>query len=229
MRATKCQPHFVRDYRRFVRELLKHSSDREAAMAKAVGGDDYYAVGAAERDVLTTLGLKRGDYLIDVGCGSGRLATALRSGPAIRYLGTDVVPELVAFARERCADQCWRFEVVEGLTIPEEDGKADFVTFFSVLTHLRRREALAYLQEAKRVLKPRGRIVVSYLDPLTLPPFYLARFLCSQAVYLAFGRGIKGVLSTKSGVRKLALRLGLHVHFIGPAVGQEVCILSRGA
>jgi SAM-dependent methyltransferase len=228
MHVTKTRPHFVRDYERFVRKLLKNSEGREAAMAKAVGGGDYYSIGAAEREVLSSLGLKRGDYVIDVGCGSGRLATALENGPTVRYLGTDVVGELLAFARERCAGPDWRFEVVDGLTIPEGDGRADFVTFFSVLTHLRRREALSYLLEAKRVLKPSGRIVVSYLDPWTLPRSYLARFFCSQCLYLAFGRGVKGVLSTRSGMRKMALELGLKVQFMGPAVGQEVCVFSRG-
>ena len=38
------------------------------------------------------------------------------------------------------------------------------VCFFSVFTHLLQEESFLYLEEARRVLKPGGRIVVSYLD-----------------------------------------------------------------
>ncbi len=48
--------------------------------------------------------------------------------------------------------------------IPESDEVADMVCFFSVFTHLMEEESFLYLREAKRVLKPAGRIVASYLD-----------------------------------------------------------------
>jgi ubiquinone/menaquinone biosynthesis C-methylase UbiE len=48
--------------------------------------------------------------------------------------------------------------------IPEKDGEADFVCFFSVLTHLLHEQGFVYLQEAKRVLKPGGKIVFSFLE-----------------------------------------------------------------
>jgi ubiquinone/menaquinone biosynthesis C-methylase UbiE len=222
-------PHYVRDYQRWVSGLLDGRCDRDAAMARAVGGGDYHAIGEAERGVLLTLGLKAGDSVIDVGCGSGRLATALdRSGPEVHYLGTDVVPELVAYARKSCAAPAsWRFSVVSGLTIPEEDWRADFVVFFSVFTHLSRDERLTYLKDAKRVLKRDGKIVVSYLDPATVTLSYVVRFLCSQAAYVMFGRGVKGVLSSKSGMRKLAERAGMNIEFIDSFIGQSIGVLTH--
>jgi SAM-dependent methyltransferase len=48
--------------------------------------------------------------------------------------------------------------------IPEADGVAEMVCFFSVFTHLVQEESFLYLQEAERVLKPGGRIIASYLD-----------------------------------------------------------------
>lgn len=222
-------PHYVRDYRRWVSGLLDGRCDRDAAMARAVGGGDYQAIGEAERNVLVALGLRAGDSVIDVGCGSGRLATALdRSGPAVRYLGTDVVAELASYARTRCASRTsWRFAVVNGLTIPEQEGTADFIVFFSVFTHLVHDERLAYLKDAKRVLKGDGRIVVSYLDPASIAPSYLVRFLCSQAAYLMFGRGVRSFLSTRSGMRKLAEQVGMNIEFVNSSVGQNVSVFSR--
>jgi len=68
------------------------------------------------------------------------------------------------YARTLVAKQDWRFEVAKGLTIPEQDRQADIVCFFSVLTHLLHEESYLYLLEAKRVLKPGGKIVASFLD-----------------------------------------------------------------
>ena len=50
------------------------------------------------------------------------------------------------------------------MLIPEQDGVADFVAFFSVGTHLLNEEFFVYLEEARRVLRPGGRIVLSFLD-----------------------------------------------------------------
>ena len=38
------------------------------------------------------------------------------------------------------------------------------IVFFSVLTHLSRRESLDYLRDAERALKVGGKIIVSFLD-----------------------------------------------------------------
>jgi ubiquinone/menaquinone biosynthesis C-methylase UbiE len=80
-------------------------------------------------------------------------------------LGTDVVPELLEFARKECGRGDWTFKVVDSIEIPEEDGVADFVVFFSVFIHLTEKESYRYLQETKRVLRKNGTIVISYLDP----------------------------------------------------------------
>jgi SAM-dependent methyltransferase len=58
----------------------------------------------------------------------------------------------------------WRFELVSRPEIPEADGTADWVTFFSVLTHLSPRDSYRYLREARRVLRRGGTIVFSVLE-----------------------------------------------------------------
>jgi SAM-dependent methyltransferase len=154
-------PHFVADYHAMVRELTSQLGHEEA-MRAGVGGS-FEAVGRGEVELLRYLGLADGQMVMDVGCGSGRLAIPLAKAFAVTYHGSDIVPEFLDHAR-RQAPASYRFTLVDGLTIPERDDSADIVTFFSVATHLMHHETYLYLEEARRVAKPGGRIVVSFLD-----------------------------------------------------------------
>src|SRR2546425_10795787 len=98
-------------------------------MKSAVGGE-FEAIGILQRELLIQFGLKKNGYVIDVGCGSGRLAKPLSEYLSGGYLGIDIVPELVGYARSIVHRPDWRFEVAKGLSIPEEDGKADIVCLF---------------------------------------------------------------------------------------------------
>ncbi len=164
-RDNRVMPNARLSYLEHMTNLLA-KNDREKAMSLAVGGD-YEVMGEALRERLVRFGLQPNDYLIDVGCGSGRVAFAFARSDfrdTLRYLGVDIVPEMLAFAAEKCQRPHWRFELVTELRIPESDGQADMVCFFSVFTHLMQEESYLYLEEARRVLRPGGRIVASYLD-----------------------------------------------------------------
>ena len=64
----------------------------DQAMHLAIGGE-FETMGAIECDILRHFGLASTGYLIDVGCGSGRLAKPLSSYLKGRYLGIDIVPD----------------------------------------------------------------------------------------------------------------------------------------
>lgn len=142
---------------------LRSAYSLDDAARLAVGGD-FEATGILLRETLIHHGLQKDDYVIDVGCGSGRLAKPLSEYLTGKYLGIDVVPQLVDYARKLVERPDWRFELAQGLTIPEADEKADMVCFFSVLTHLLHEESFVYLREARRVLNPAGKILFSFLD-----------------------------------------------------------------
>lgn len=155
-------PEFLKSYPRHTQHLIqKHP--KEQAMALAVGGD-FTAVGQLEYFLLRQYGLQAEHTLIDVGCGSGRLAFQLKNYLNGLYIGLDVVPELFEYAAQITGRPDWRFYQAPGLMIPEPDNSADFICFFSVFTHLQHEETYLYLQEAKRVVVPGGKIIFSFLE-----------------------------------------------------------------
>ncbi|MDV6344258.1 class I SAM-dependent methyltransferase [Nitrosomonas sp. Is37] len=154
--------HFVEDYRNLVRNLMEQYPLDEA-MSRAIGGN-FVAWGQIEKQLLIHYGLLPDHTLIDVGCGSGRLAKAmipyLVNG---KYLGTDVVDELLDYAKKDSPSN-WQFKKVENISIPYPNSCADFCVFFSVFTHLLYEEIYCYLLEARRVIKKDGMIIFSFLE-----------------------------------------------------------------
>ena len=149
-------------YRRAVaRQLFMRG---EEGFAAAVGGN-FEEVGAIERDILDAVGLPENGFVIDIGCGAGRLAAALKDRAGLSYLGLDVAPALLDRARQTVGRADWLFELAEGPRLPVEDASADMVAMFSVATHLPAAETTAYLKDAARALKPGGAAAVSFLDP----------------------------------------------------------------
>jgi ubiquinone/menaquinone biosynthesis C-methylase UbiE len=155
------KPHYLRDYNLLLGRLLATNS-YDKAMQLCVGGG-YEPMGRKEASLLTHLGLKDGHLVVDVGCGSGRLSSALGERCDIRYHGTDILQPLLDYARQH-APSSYRFTRVDRIAIPEQSDSADFVTLFSVATHLMHHETYSYLEEARRVAAPGGRIVVSFLE-----------------------------------------------------------------
>lgn len=134
-----------------------------AARSQAVGGE-FAAIGQLEFQLLRSLGLPENALVVDVGCGSGRLASQLASMEQVRYVGCDVVPNLLAHAQEICKRPDWQFLLTDGAVIPCANAQADFVCFFSVFTHLSHEGTFRYLREAQRVLRPHGLLVMSFLE-----------------------------------------------------------------
>jgi 2-polyprenyl-3-methyl-5-hydroxy-6-metoxy-1,4-benzoquinol methylase len=153
-------PHFVKDYEGFV-EMLLANFPREEAMSHAVGGA-YAETGLKERAILEYAGLKPGMSLVDIGCGSGRLASSLRDFP-VSYLGTDVVQKLLDYAVSQSPAD-FRFLRHTELTVPAESGSVDMICAFSVFTHLQHTETYLYLSDFLRALKPGGTVVFSFLE-----------------------------------------------------------------
>lgn len=156
-------PHYLREYRRLLGTLRKKHGDEETALRAAVGGD-YEKQGSFQRDLVLKNAPDGAFTLIDVGCGSGRAAFALRDEERLTYHGVDILPDLLAYAREQCDRDDWTFQQISEIGIPFADQSADMTLFMSVFTHLTPDEIGSYLAESARVLKPGGVMICSYLD-----------------------------------------------------------------
>jgi SAM-dependent methyltransferase len=159
----KAGPAHQASYQQHLQQLVRNAPDRDRAMQQAIGGE-FRVMGTLEACLVLQCGLPEQGYLIDVGCGSGRLSSQLAPRWNGRYLGIDIVDDLIAHARAITPRADWQFVRGDGLSIPAADGCADMVCFFSVFTHLPHVETFIYLREAARVLRPGGRIVFSFLE-----------------------------------------------------------------
>lgn len=216
-------------------EGLKTQMSHDKAMELAIGGG-FEAIGPIEAALLRHYGLAPDGYLIDVGCGSGRLAKPLSADHTGPYLGLDLVPDLIAHARKIVARPDWKFQVIDHIAIPEKDGVADMVCFFSVITHLLHEQAYWYLEEARRVLKPGGRVVFSFLEvrePVHWQIFLdtvvasKARAIIPLNVFL--DRETIGYWAKGLGLEVEDLRSGNDVIVPQGNLGQSVCVLKKPA
>jgi SAM-dependent methyltransferase len=146
-----------------------------------IGSGDYVEVGRSQvRRLIDHAGLQPQDRILDVGCGLGRTARALREtmGPTGLYDGVDVVKDIVRWCQQNLTrvDPRLRFHhapVRSGLYSPQgsidareyrfpfADSSFDFVVAESLFTHLSADEARSYLTEIGRVMRPGATLCVS--------------------------------------------------------------------
>jgi SAM-dependent methyltransferase len=115
---------------------------------------------------------RRGERVLDLGCGAGAFLTALRDAGA-EPVGVEIAD--AAAERARATGVEVRLLERDG-TLPFGHGEFDLVWCSEVLEHVP--DALALLQETRRVLKPGGRLLltVPYHGRLQAAAIALTRF-----------------------------------------------------
>lgn len=117
----------------------------------------------------------KGAYLgIDIGCGSGEMAATMLHYGVKQIIGLDCSYHGISLARRSSSNYFstlrtkWLWSGIEALRAYPDDS-ADSVILSRVLQELRPQEGLMALDEAMRLLKPNGRLVVILNQDLPKP------------------------------------------------------------
>ena len=123
--------------------------------------------------------LKSNHKILDIGCGSGRIAASLRGffqKPG-SYYGIDVNSELIEHAKMKISEPLFHFTSVnvyshmynrdptatkpEELIFPYDDNFFEVISLTSVFTHMIPPSIENYVKEISRMLKPKGRCLIT--------------------------------------------------------------------
>lgn len=118
--------------------------------------------GAFREKLVRLARLQPGEAVLDIGCGTGTLAIAAkRAVGAGTVQGIDASPEMLARARDKArkADADIVFTEAPAQDLPFPDAQFDVVLTTVMLHHLSRSARERCLAEARRVLKPGGRVL----------------------------------------------------------------------
>ncbi|WP_229069570.1 class I SAM-dependent methyltransferase [Actinoplanes sp. DH11] len=119
-------------------------------------GDDIPRYAEAVR----LAGVRPGDMVLDVGCGTGRALPALAAaaGPTGRVLGLDFTPDMLEAARKAGRDDHATLILGDARRLPVADAAADVVFAAGLVHHLP--DPAAGLAELARVTRPGGTLAI---------------------------------------------------------------------
>ncbi|MGC5567973.1 class I SAM-dependent methyltransferase [Streptomyces sp. FR-108] len=142
-----------------------HTHVQEFFSARAAGWDDRFPDdGPAYAAAVSELGLRKGDHVLDAGCGTGRALPALRDavGPSGAVLGADLTPAMLEASVRAGRDRAGQLLLADVSRLPLRDESLDAVFAAGLIAHLP--NPAENLRELARVVRPGG--VLALFHPI---------------------------------------------------------------
>jgi ubiquinone/menaquinone biosynthesis C-methylase UbiE len=143
------------------------------------------------------------DLVVEVGCGTGRMTLPLAEVSANQVVGVEPEERMLEVARAK--DVAGRVRWLRGTAyrLPLADGVAG-VVLMSMVVHLLKQRGRAFT-EARRVLRPGGRMVIWTFTPRHVREFYLNEWFPSIA--RIDGQRFPGPDTLEAGLRRAGFPL----------------------
>jgi SAM-dependent methyltransferase len=183
--------------------------DRQYFLTSCEGFVEFRASGGRKlgprfQKALQLARIEPGERVLDIGCGRGELVIhAARGGAAA--VGIDYAEEAVRIAEETLAtypadvQRQARFLLMNARRMEFEDASFDVVLMTDIVEHLYPHELAEVLGEARRVLKPDGRLLIHtcpnrLLYDVVYPVYtrYVHRVICRIAEIAHYGSFVIG-------------------------------------
>lgn len=151
--------------------------EAEAWQRVQMGVDAEFDEPTQAEQVVSALGLEPGSRILDVPCGTGRIAIEL-AGRGHRVTGVDLTPTFVEAARARAADRGLDLDLRVGdmRSLDLEEGAYDAsMCFWGSFGYFDAEGDEAFVRGVARALKPGGRFLIDTPSAETVFPAFRER------------------------------------------------------
>lgn len=124
------------------------------------------------RFIIEILGCKKGDRLMDLGCGSGE-HTRLLAKYGIECTGIDIAPSLISYAKMKARNENVKVEyIVNDMRKIDYENEFDYCIMISgTFGFFSDKENLRLLQRIKKALRPEGKLLFDIRNPIRKPQY----------------------------------------------------------